>query len=149
MAVSTLTLVMQLLPNHPSPELSSSCKTETPYPFSNNPILSTRQSLASTILLSVLINFIFLGTSYEVKWKSLSHVQLFATAWTTQSMAFSRPEYWSGWPFPSPEDLPNPGIEPRSHVLQVDSLPADLWGKPRTLYKWNQIFVLLCLDYFT
>ena len=41
------------------------------------------------------------------KWKSLSHVQLFATPWTIQSMEFSRPEYWSGYPFPSPGDVPN------------------------------------------
>ena len=38
-------------------------------------------------------------------------------------MEFSRPEYWSGYPFPSPEDLPNPGIEPRSPTLQADSSP--------------------------
>ena len=48
------------------------------------------------------------------KWKLLSRVQLFATPWTIQSMEFSRPEYWSGEPFPSPGDLPNPGINPRS-----------------------------------
>ena len=47
----------------------------------------------------------------------------------TQSMEFSRPEYWSGQPFPSPGDLPNPGIEPRS-ALQADSLPAEPPGKP-------------------
>ena len=35
-----------------------------------------------------------------------------ATPWTIQSMDFSRPEYWSGWPLPSPGDLPNPGMEP-------------------------------------
>ena len=40
-------------------------------------------------------------------------------------MEFSRPEYWSGEPFPSPGDLPNPGIEPRSPTLQADSLPAE------------------------
>ena len=40
-------------------------------------------------------------------------------------MEFSRPEYWSGWPFPSPGDLPNPGIKPRSSALQMDSLPAE------------------------
>ena len=51
----------------------------------------------------------------------------------TQSMEFSRPEHWSGWPFPSPEDLPNPGIEPRSPALQADSLPAEPQGKPRLL----------------
>ena len=43
-------------------------------------------------------------------------------------MEFSRPEYWSGSPFPSPEDLPNPGIEPRSPTLQVNSLPAEPQG---------------------
>ena len=42
----------------------------------------------------------------------------------------SREEQWSGLPFPSPGDLPNPGIEPRSPVLQADSLPAEPQGKP-------------------
>ena len=52
------------------------------------------------------------GINYfsQWKWKSLSHVQLSATPWTIQSMEFSRPEYWSGQPFPSPGDLPSPGI---------------------------------------
>ena len=45
--------------------------------------------------------------------------------WTIQSMEFSRPEYWSGHPFPSPGNLPNPGIEMGSPALQVDSLPAE------------------------
>ena len=44
-------------------------------------------------------------------------------------MGFSRQEYWSGWPCPSPGDLPNPGIEPRSPTLQADSLPAEPQGK--------------------
>ena len=43
---------------------------------------------------------------------------------------FSRPEYWSGKPFPSPGDLPNPGIKPRSPAPQVDSLPAEPPGNP-------------------
>ena len=55
------------------------------------------------------------------KWKALSQVQLFVTPWTIQSIEFSRPEYWNGYPFPSPGDLPNPVIEARSHTLQVDS----------------------------
>ena len=55
----------------------------------------------------------------KVKVKSLSHVRLFATPWTvayqaSPSMGFSRQEYWSGLPFPSPGDLPDPGIEPGS-----------------------------------
>ena len=45
-------------------------------------------------------------------------------------MEFSRQEYWSGWPFPSPEDLPNPGIEPGSPTLQADALPSEPPGKP-------------------
>ena len=47
------------------------------------------------------------------------------------SMEFSSPEYWSGYPFPYPGDLPNPGIEPRSPALQTDSLPAEPQGKPK------------------
>ena len=62
----------------------------------------------------------------KVKVKSLSHVQLFVMLWTVAhqappSMGFSRQEYWSGLPFPSPGDLPNPGIEPRSPALQADT----------------------------
>ena len=57
-----------------------------------------------------------------MKVKSLSRVRLFATPWTAAyqappSMGFSRQEYWSGVPFPSPGDLPDPGIEPRSPAL--------------------------------
>ena len=57
---------------------------------------------------------------------SLSRVQLFATPWTVAhqaplSMEFSRQEYWSGLPFPSPGDLPDPGIEPGSPALQADA----------------------------
>ena len=66
--------------------------------------------------------------------QSLSRVQLFATPRTVASqaplsMGFSRQEYWSGLPFPSPEDLPDPGIEPRSPALQADSLPSELQGR--------------------
>ena len=46
------------------------------------------------------------------------------------SMEFSRQEYWSGLPSPSPGDLPNPGIKPGSPTLQADSLPSELPGKP-------------------
>ena len=66
-----------------------------------------------------------------VKWTSPSRVQLFVTPWTIQSMEFSRPEYRSGKPFSSPGDLPNPGIEPRSPSLQVDSLLAEPQRKPK------------------
>ena len=46
-------------------------------------------------------------------------------------MDFSRSEYWSGYPFPSPGYIPNPGIKPRSPVVQVDSLPVEPQGKPK------------------
>ena len=52
------------------------------------------------------------------------------TPWTIQSMEFSRPEYWSRQPFPSPGDLPNPGIKPRSPAVQADS-SAEPQGKPK------------------
>jgi len=64
-------------------------------------------------------------------WKLFSRVPLFATPRTIQSMEFSRPECWSGEPFPSPGDLPHPGIEPRSPILQVYSLPSEPPGKPK------------------
>ena len=69
--------------------------------------------------------------SMKGKWKSLSCVQLFVTPGTGQSMESSRLEYWSGWPFPSPGDLPNPGVEPRSATLQADSLLSEPQGKPK------------------
>ena len=46
------------------------------------------------------------------------------------SMGFSRQEYWSGLPFPSPGDLPDPEIEPRSSALQADALTSEPPGKP-------------------
>ena len=48
-------------------------------------------------------------------------------------MEFSRPEYWRGLLFPSPGDLPNPGIEPSSPAFQADSLPAEPQGKPKNI----------------
>ena len=70
-----------------------------------------------------------------VKVKSLSRVRLFVTPWTVAyqappSMGFSRQECWSGLPFPSPGDLPDPGIEPGSPALRADALPSEPPGKP-------------------
>ena len=79
---------------------------------------------------------------------SVSHVWLFAppctvTCQVSQSMEFSRQEYWIGYLFPSPGDLPNPGIKPRSPALQVDSLSAEPQGKSKntevgslSLFQW-------------
>ena len=58
-------------------------------------------------------------------------------------MEFSRPEYWNGEPFPSPEDLPNPGIEPKSPALQVDSLPTEPKEKPIN-WEENQMYISYC-----
>ena len=54
------------------------------------------------------------------------------TSWATREDQ----EYWSLWPIPSPADLFNPGIEPESPALQVDSLPTELLGKPRRQGRW-------------
>ena len=62
--------------------------------------------------------------SLEGKWKLISCVRLFVTPWAIQFMEFSRPEYWSRQPFPSPGDLPNPGVKLSSPALQADSSPA-------------------------
>ena len=96
---------------------------DTSYQFSLFPCLPRGKALPSLIIMEV----------NEVK--SLSHVQLFATQWTVAyqaplSMGFSRQEYWSGLPFPSPGDLPKPGIKPGSPALQADVLTSELPGKP-------------------
>ena len=81
--------------------------------------------------------------------KSLSHVRLFATPWTvayqaSPSMGFSRREYWSGLPFPSPGDLPNPGIKPGSPALEADALTSEppQMGKNSNrdrLFSWSPV----------
>ena len=68
------------------------------------------------------------------KVKSLSCVRIFEISWTVahqapQSVKFSRQEYWSRLPFPPPEDLLDPGIEPGSPALQADALPSEPPGK--------------------
>ena len=84
--------------------------------------------------------------------ESLSRVQLFATPWTVAyqaplSMGFSRQEYWSGLPFPSPGDLPDPGIEPMSLMSPALAdrffITSSAWGtlngdKGEKLVNWHQ-----------
>ena len=72
-----------------------------------------------------------LDLAVKVKVKSLSRVRLFVTVayQAPPSMGFSRQEYWSELPFPSPGDLPDPGIEPRSPALEADALTAEPPGK--------------------
>ena len=95
----------------------------------------------------------------KVKAKSLSPVWLFATPWTVAyqappSMGFSKQEYWNGSPFPSPGDLPDPGIEPGSPAFQANALTSEPPGKPlkkkkayrtalvakKGLYIWDSLF---------
>ena len=95
-------------------------------------------------MLKIIKNF---KITVKVKVKSLSCVPLFAISWTvvyqaSLSMGLSRQEYWSGLPFPSPGDLPEPGIEPRSPALQADALPSEPPGR-RPL---NKAWVLLSMD---
>ena len=54
-------------------------------------------------------------------------------------MGFSMQEYWSGLPFPSPGDLPNPGVEPGSPALEADALPSEPPGKPRSEAHLNNL----------
>ena len=73
-------------------------------------------------------------------WKLHSHIWLFAAPWTVilqapLSIEFSRQEYWGGLPLHSPGDLPNPGTEPRSPELQMDSSSSEPPGKPPFKYK--------------
>ena len=88
--------------------------------------------------------------------KSLSRVRLFATPWTVAyqappSMGFSRQEYWSGLPFHSPGDLPDPGIEPGSPTFQADALTSEPPGKHHSfyLYKVCSDVLILVLSIFS
>ena len=67
----------------------------------------------------------------RVKVKVAQYGPTLCNPMTIQSLEFSRPEYWSGKPFPSPADFPNPGIESRSPTLQADSLLSGPPGKPK------------------
>ena len=94
--------------------------------------------------------FGFLGIQWDQRLhaKSLSRVRLFVTPWTVahqapQSMEFSRQEYWSGLPFPSPGDLPDPGIKPGSPTLQADALPSEPQSYGQlSLFKENVLYYL-------
>ena len=97
--------------------------------------------------------------SYQkVKVKSLSHVWLFAIPWTVAhqappSMGFSKQEYWSGLPYASPGDLPDPGTEPGSPALQTDALPSEPPGKPSLIRYWfanifSHLWVVFSLFFF-
>ena len=84
----------------------------------------------------------------------LSASPLCPTLWTVAcqaplSMGFPRQEYWSGLPFPSPGDLPDPGMEPRSPALQADSLPLSPLGKPNEVNGIYKLQTFLCIVRFS
>ena len=90
-------------------------------PRSKHLLISWLQSLSTVILEPKKIKSVTLSIVSPSICHELSHVQLFAIPWIAYqaplSMEFSRQEYWSGLPFPSPGHLPDPGIEPRSPAL--------------------------------
>ena len=111
-------------------EFGVSCKEPAAEPR-EAPLRQVQESRSCGQLWSVVASLCLL----IAKEKLLSRVQLFATPWAVayqapQSMEFSRQEYWSRLPFPSPGDLPNPGTEPGSPTLQADTLLSDPPGKP-------------------
>ena len=98
-------------------------------------VMETMQPLKQIVGLYKLKLWLPLMKTWEPGWtkvKSLSRVQLFATPGAHQappSVGFSRQENWSGLPFTSPGDLPDPGIEPGFPALQADALPSEPPGK--------------------
>ena len=125
--------------------------------------------LSNAFSASIDYGFIFHFDDVVSEWvKSLSCVRLFVTPWTVAhqappSMGFSRQEYWSGLPFPSLGDLPNPGIKPRSPALQADALTSEPPGYPLDivvyhtnwfadvkppLYLWNKSHLNMVYNYF-
>ena len=106
------------------------CSTDA---WDHGAVLLTQHVLMHRLLSSPSYVFSLSFTWSEVK--SLSRVWLFATPWTAARqaplfMGFSRQEYWSGLPFPSPGDFPNPGIKPGSPALQADASSFEPPGKP-------------------
>ena len=91
--------------------------------------------LQCSAFLMVKHSYPHMTTGKTMSVKSFSWVRLFVTPWTVAlqaplSMEFFRQEYWSGLPFPSPGDLPDPGIEPGSSTQQADALPSEPPQKP-------------------
>ena len=98
------------------------------------------ETSASIWTLKVLVAQLCPGELYSLWLHGLKHPQ------APLSLGFSRQGYWSGLPFPSPGDLPNPGIKPRSPAMQEDSLLTELTGKPLwTLGRQNSIIWLITL----
>ena len=114
-------------------------RTSTSLQFIKKYILNGKKLMHIYLPTSVsqLIHFMLIYHIHKVKVKSLSRVWIFVTPWTIayqvpSPMGFSRQEYWIGLPFPSPGDLPNPGIKSGFPALQSDALPSEPPGKPHS-----------------
>ena len=114
----------------------------TPWITLNNSYLCDRfktLSYLDLICVSLLSNEFYYFACWVVSVMSNSVTPWIVACQASLSMEFSRQEYWSGLPFPSPGDLPDPGIEPRSLALQGDSLPSEPPGKLLRLVRWTQL----------
>ena len=117
------------------PHFSSSCKVLVTVTMSQELFVRTEwnEHLAwSPAHIKSSVNGVLGSHGVLCKWKSLSPVWLLATPWTTVH-GILQAGILEWVTFPSPGDLPNPGIEPRSPALQADSLPAEPKGSPRIL----------------
>ena len=115
-------------PTHAQPCLLSTSSTRVVY------LIQMRNLHQHTVIMQTIIYVSFtLGAIHPIV-SVTRRVQLFVTPWTVAhqpplSIRFSRQEYWSGWPLPSPGDLPDSGIKLESYALQADSLPSESPGK--------------------
>ena len=101
----------------------------------NNRLAPNRERSMSRLYIVSLLYLTYMqsssnSVSCSVVSDSLQPHGLYVARQSPVSMGFSRQEYWSGLSFPSPEDLPDPGVEPWSPALHADSLPFELQGSP-------------------
>ena len=110
--------------------------------WGNNPLKFDEINLFSSSHKFITLHIDLNTPEGELKMKSLSCVRLIVTPWTAvyqtpPSIDFSKQEYWTELPFPSPEDLPDSVIEPRFPSLQADALPSEPPGKCKTHLKFH------------
>ena len=111
----------------------SQCSHSSPHLLLPCAVFTRLFSLSLLLPENMFISTIFLDSAHVCVLSHFKHVWLFATPWTIApqaplSMGFSRQGYWSGLPFPSPGDLPDPEVKLLSPALQADSLPTEPWG---------------------
>ena len=140
-----LVMISTLVRTQGLPELSKIISSQGQLVSNLNFLLPCKQTYSQILGIKTRTSLRNYYSAYNRKVKSLSHVRLFVTPWTVayhvpSSMGFSRQDYWSGLPFPFPEDLPDPGIEPGSPALKADTLPSEPPGR-NYLLKLN----FLCL----